>query len=59
MCKEIEKLGFFFAGAIPCLHFEDTLILQYLNNVIMDYGRINLHSDMAKEIREYIKETRK
>jgi anti-sigma regulatory factor (Ser/Thr protein kinase) len=57
MCKEIEKLGFFIAGIIPCLHFEDTLILQYLNNLIMDHSKIKLHSAMAKEILAYIEKS--
>jgi anti-sigma regulatory factor (Ser/Thr protein kinase)/GNAT superfamily N-acetyltransferase len=59
VCEEIEGLGFFMAGIIPCLHFEDTLILQYLNNVIIDYSRIRLHSPMAKEIVAYIEEHKK
>ncbi|HEY3275505.1 MAG TPA: ATP-binding protein [Syntrophorhabdaceae bacterium] len=54
MCEEIEKLGFFMGGIIPCLHFEDTLILQYLNNLIIDPSRIKLHSPMAKEIVAYV-----
>jgi anti-sigma regulatory factor (Ser/Thr protein kinase) len=57
MCGEIEKLGFFISGIIPCLHFEDTLMLQYLNNIIIDYSQIKVHSDMAKEILAYIKES--
>ena len=54
MCKKIEELGFFMAGILPCLHFVDTLILQYLNNVILDRSAINLYSSMAKEILQYI-----
>ncbi len=54
MCEEIERLGFFMAGAIPCLHFEDTLILQYLNNLIIDPDKIKLHSPMAKELVAYV-----
>lgn len=54
ICPEIEKLGFFMAGIVPCLYFEDTLILQYLNNIIIDFSRIKIHSDMTKEIAAYI-----
>lgn len=50
MSEEIEKLGFFMGGIIPCLHFEDTLILQYLNNAIVDPSKIKLYSPIAKEI---------
>jgi anti-sigma regulatory factor (Ser/Thr protein kinase) len=56
ICKEIEKLGFFISGIIPCLHFDDTLILQYLNNIIIDYSQLTIHSDIAREILSYIKE---
>lgn len=56
MCEEIEGLGFIIAGVIPCLHFEDTLILQYLNNITIDYSKIKLHSPRAKEIVAYIEE---
>ncbi len=55
MCKEIEEMGFFMAGVMPCLCFDDTLILQYLNNIVMDHSRIKLYTDMAKEILAYIK----
>jgi len=54
-CSEIEKLGFFISGVIPCLHFEDTLILQYLNNIRMDYSLIKVHSQMARELLDYIR----
>jgi hypothetical protein len=56
ICKEIEKLGFFIAGIIPCLHFDDTMILQYLNNIVIDYSQLRIHSDMTREILSYIKE---
>ena len=41
---------------IPCLHFEDTLMLQYLNNIVLDYSQIDAYSDMTKELLAYIKE---
>jgi hypothetical protein len=55
MTEEFEKLGFFFAGLLPCSAMGDTLILQYLNNVPLDYGKLRLYTDMAKEILGYIK----
>ncbi len=54
MTAEIEKLGFFFAGILPCTDIGDALILQYLNNVPLDYGKLMLHTDLAKEILAYI-----
>jgi len=56
MTAEFEKLGFFFAGLLPRGDMGDTLILQYLNNVPMDYGKLRLHTDMAREILAYIKD---
>lgn len=53
--SELEKLGFFFAGILPCSRIGDTLILQYLNNVDLDYSKMQLYSDMAKEIHAYIR----
>jgi serine/threonine-protein kinase RsbW len=56
MTKEFESLGFFFAGIIPCADSGDKLEFQYLNNVLIDYDRIQLYSDFAKELLDYIKE---
>ncbi len=52
---EFEKLGFFFAGILPGARIGDTLILQYLNNVDLDYSRITAYSDTAKEMLAYIR----
>lgn len=54
--KEFEALGFFFAGIIPGAGKSDKLEVQYLNNVLIDYDRIELFSDFAKELLKYIKE---
>ena len=53
--SELEQLGFFFAGVLPETPIGDALILQYLNNVPLDYGKIVLYTDMAKEIMAYSK----
>ena len=55
MTAEFEKLGFFFAGVLPCARIGDTLILQYLNNVDLDYEKIAAYSDIAKELLGYIR----
>lgn len=55
MTGEFEKLGFFFAGVLPCGRIGDTLILQYLNNVDLAYDKISAYSDMAKELLAYIR----
>ena len=54
-CTEFEKLGFFFAGLLPFSHIGDTLMLQYLNNVPIDYSRIRVASQAAQEILDYVK----
>ncbi len=50
-----ESLGFFFAGILPGLDQTQILILQYLNNVPLDYDKILLYSPQARELLEYIK----
>jgi RimJ/RimL family protein N-acetyltransferase len=51
-----ESLGFFFAGLLPGGSGAPTLILQYLNNLPLDYDRIQLHSPQAQEILAYVKQ---
>jgi hypothetical protein len=55
LAPQIESLGFFFAGILPGLHNTQTLIMQYLNNVPLDYEKIQLHSPQAREILDYVK----
>jgi anti-sigma regulatory factor (Ser/Thr protein kinase)/GNAT superfamily N-acetyltransferase len=50
-----EELGFFFAGVLPGAAKGDALILQYLNNVALDYGKIRLESESGRELLEYIR----
>lgn len=52
---EFEKMGFFFAGILPLARVGDTLMLQYLNNVDLDYGKICAVSDIAREVLAYIR----
>lgn len=53
---QFENLGFFFAGVLPGgLHNGDALILQYLNNVPINYDAIQLESNIAKQILAYIR----
>jgi anti-sigma regulatory factor (Ser/Thr protein kinase)/ribosomal protein S18 acetylase RimI-like enzyme len=54
---QFEKLGFFFAGILPGGFKDgDALILQYLNNVPIDYAAIQVKSAMAKKLLAYVKE---
>ena len=53
----MEKAGFFFAGVLPGgLRESDALILQYLNNIPVDYGKIKAISEMGWELVTYIRE---
>jgi RimJ/RimL family protein N-acetyltransferase len=56
LVTQCESLGFFFAGLLPGLNNTQTLILQYLNNVPLDYDKIQLHSPATREILAYVQE---
>lgn len=55
LASEFEKMGFFFSGIMPETSIGDALILQYLNNIEFDYGKIKLCTDYGKDILAYIK----
>ncbi|MCD6269954.1 MAG: ATP-binding protein [Deltaproteobacteria bacterium] len=58
LAQACEKLGFFFAGVLPYgLHGRHTLILQYLNNLAIDYDKIKLHAPFAHKLLGYVKES--
>jgi hypothetical protein len=50
--SDFEGLGFLFSGVLPG---KEIFMLQYLNNLALDYELIRLHSDMGKEILAYIR----
>ena len=56
LASELEKLGFFFSGILPQTDIGDTLVLQYLNNLELDYSKIQVLTDTGKELIAYIKE---
>ena len=54
---QFEKLGFFFAGILPGGFKDgDALILQYLNNVPIDYDAIQVKSAIARKLLAYVRE---
>jgi len=55
VATRLEEMGFFFGGIFPGTEIGDALILQYLNNVPMDYDKIVTVSEMATELKDYIK----
>jgi len=54
MVPLLEDLGFFFAGILPLTRIGDALLLQYLNNVTVDYAKIQIHSEGGRRLLEYI-----
>jgi serine/threonine-protein kinase RsbW len=53
---EFENLGFFFSGILPGgFKTGDALILQYLNNVPIDYDAIQVESAIAKKLVAYVR----
>ena len=54
---QFENLGFFFAGILPGGFKDgDALILQYLNNVSIDYDAIQVKSAIAGKLLAYVRE---
>jgi hypothetical protein len=57
LTPEIEEMGFFYAGTLPYgLRGRDALILQYLDNLRIDYGLIRVYSPWGREIIRYVME---
>lgn len=55
--EQFEKLGFFFAGILPGgLSDGDALILQYLNNVPINYDAIQVESATARKLLAYVRQ---
>ncbi len=54
LCPEIEKMGFFLCGLMPEYLEGDSLRLQYLNNVSFDPETVDVYSEFAKEIFNYV-----
>jgi serine/threonine-protein kinase RsbW len=55
LTEEFENLGFFFSGIMPGSEGHDQLILQYLNNQVINYHLIKVHTAMGQKILAYIK----
>ncbi|MBI5570164.1 MAG: GNAT family N-acetyltransferase [Desulfomonile tiedjei] len=51
-----EELGFFFSGILPGGCAGDALILQYLNNVPIDYEKVKVKSDMGRLLLDYVRQ---
>ena len=51
----LEKQNCFFVGVFPA-HPRPFLLLQYLNNVYIDYDQIAIRDDFARELFDYVKD---
>lgn len=56
LTASLEKIGFFFSGILPHTPVGDALILQYLNNVPFNYGKVMVLTDTAKALLNYVKQ---
>lgn len=54
--QQCEQLGFFFAGILPFgLNSRHTLILQYMNNLAINYDIIKPYSASAQDLLGYVR----
>lgn len=53
--EQLESLGFIFTGILPETGIGDAMILQYFNGVHIDFDRIVLVTDTARQLMEYVK----
>ncbi len=54
--EDFEKLGFFYSGVLPfAMDGHHALILQYLNNLKIDYEKIKVYSELGQALLGYVK----
>jgi serine/threonine-protein kinase RsbW len=54
LCGDFEGMGFFFCGIKPGKGYQEWLVLQYLNNQIYPYEKLQFASEFGKELMLYI-----
>jgi serine/threonine-protein kinase RsbW len=50
-----ESMGFFFSGVFPETKIGDVLVLQYLNNIDLDYGSVHVLPGGTEALLRYIR----
>lgn len=55
LTPDFEAMGFFFSGIRPRSNGRDQLVLQYLNNVIVDFDAMQIAFKQGEELKEYIR----
>ena len=51
----LEEMGFFFTGILPRTWVGDAMIMQYFDGVHVDYDRLSVVSDAARELLAYVR----
>ncbi|HWR44494.1 GNAT family N-acetyltransferase [Sporomusa sp.] len=54
LCAEYEKQGYFFAGVLPGSSGFNWLVLQYLRDSYIDYTKLEVASDLGRDLVEYV-----
>lgn len=54
LCNEFETLGFFFGGIQPGFDDNDWLVLQYLNNQVYPYEKLQFATEFGKTLAAYV-----
>jgi serine/threonine-protein kinase RsbW len=55
LTPEFEAMGFFFSGIRPRSDGRDQLVLQYLNNIGVDFDAIKVAFEQGVELKEYVR----
>ncbi len=55
ICENCENIGFFFSGILPFgINSHHALILQYLNNLKIDFDKIKLEGKFSNILKDYV-----
>ncbi|MBI9110206.1 ATP-binding protein [Maridesulfovibrio ferrireducens] len=52
--EKFENMDFFFAGIGLSDDGNENIVLQYLNNAEPDFEKVHIHSDFARELKDYV-----
>jgi hypothetical protein len=55
--EAIEASEYFFAGIFPYYHHDNTLVMQYVNNLTFDYDLITCYTSRAQALKNYVKKS--
>lgn len=54
LVESFEEMGFFFSGIWPRSNGRDMFILQYLNNIVVDFDAMQIASEHGKKLKDYV-----